>query len=137
MATDRHGYRKSHSVRNTSAASKYYIRGCKADLVATTETWLSCDDDRLRYKLFPAHYNLSLWLCFHWVWWLKYLEIVIYVKNNGFSLVTLIYMWMYQTIVSQVNFCISWNKSVYKGEPHRYSWSHPDQKNIKCSFAWT
>ena len=28
---------------------------------------------------------------------------------------------MYQTIVSQVNFCISWNKSVYNGEPHRYS----------------
>ena len=48
----------SRSVRNKSAAFFDYICECKADLVAVTETWLSCCDDAIRVELCPDGYKL-------------------------------------------------------------------------------
>ena len=48
----------SRSVRNKSAAFFDYIRECKADLVAVTETWLRCCDDAIRAELCLDGYKL-------------------------------------------------------------------------------
>ena len=47
------------SVKNKTADLFDYICDCKADLVATTETWLTIDDDAVQAKLCPVGYKIS------------------------------------------------------------------------------